>query len=212
MRNTSAACHRHKPEKFNDLGIRAPKGQISKTVYRGLDPKAAVQLVYTGDINWSPETSTQLDALGEVLEIKLIEKLREEESGVYGVGASAAYAKYPVPRYTFRINFGCAPENVEKLIAKTQELINSLKEKGAPPADIAKFKAETRRETEVQLKDNQFWLGYLQNQYYNGDAPDEVLHEDEQLNKVTVESTKAAANQYLSSNLIRLVLMPEKKQ
>ncbi|ADB41364.1 M16 family metallopeptidase [Spirosoma linguale] len=201
-----------KSEKFNDLGIRAPKGQISKTVYRGLDPKAAVQLVYTGDINWSPETSTQLDALAEVLEIKLIEKLREEESGVYGVSASAAYAKYPVPRYTFRINFGCAPENVEKLIAKTQELINNLKEKGALATDIAKFKAETRRETEVQLKDNQFWLGYLQNQYYNGDAPDEVLHEDEQLAKVTVESTKAAANQYLSSNLIRLVLMPEKKQ
>jgi zinc protease len=201
-----------KTEKFNDLGIRAPKGEISKAVYRGLDPKAAVQLIYSGDISWSPETSTQLDALAEVLEIKLIEKLREEESGVYGVSASAAYAKYPVPRYTFRINFGCAPENVEKLIAKTQELINDLKQKGALPADIAKFKVETRRETEVQLKDNQFWLGYLQNQYYNGDAPDEVLHENEQLAKVTVESTKAAANQYFGPNYIRLVLLPEKKQ
>lgn len=201
-----------KTEKFNDLGIRAPKGEVSKTVYKGLDPKASVQLVYSGDITWSPETSAQLDALAEVLEIKLIEKLREEESSVYGVGASAAYAKYPVPRYTFRINFGCAPENVEKLIAKTQELINDLKQKGALPADIAKFKAETRRETELQLKDNQFWLNYLQNQYYNGDAPDEVLHENEQLAKVTVESTKVAANQYFGPNYIRLVLMPEKKQ
>ncbi|MFD2932340.1 M16 family metallopeptidase [Spirosoma flavum] len=201
-----------KAEKFNDLGIRAPKGQISKTVYKGVDSKASVQLVYSGDLTWSPENATQLDALAEVLEIKLIEKLREEESGVYGVGANAAYAKYPVPRYTFRINFGCAPENVEKLIAKTQELINDLKAKGALPTDIAKFKAETQRETEVQLKDNQFWLGYLQNQYYNGDAPDEVLHEKEQLSKVTVESTKSAANQYFGPNLIRLVLMPEKKQ
>ncbi|UFH55079.1 pitrilysin family protein [Spirosoma sp. KNUC1025] len=201
-----------KTEKFKDLGIRIPAGQISKTVYRGLDPKASVQLVYSGDLTWTPETTTQLDALAEVLEIKLIEKLREEESGVYGVGANAAYAKYPVPRYTFRINFGCAPDNVEKLIAKTQELINDLKQKGALPTDIAKFKAETRRETEVQLKDNQFWLGYLQNQYYNGDAPDEILHENEQLNKVTVESTKAAANEYFGPNFIRLVLMPEKKQ
>lgn len=200
-----------KKEKFTDLGIRAPKGEVNKTVYKGLDPKASVQLIYSGDNIWSPETATQLDALAEVLEIKLIEKLREEESGVYGVSANAAYAKYPVSRYTFRINFGCAPENVEKLIAKTQELITDLKQKGALPADIAKFKAETRRETELQLKDNQFWLGYLQNQYYNGDAPDEVLHEDEQLAKVTVESTKEAASKYFGPNYIRLVLMPEKK-
>ncbi|GAB3546511.1 M16 family metallopeptidase [Spirosoma fluminis] len=201
-----------KSEKFKDLGIRIPGGQLSKTVYRGLDPKATVQLVYSGDLTWSSENATQLDALSEVLEIKLIEKLREEEAGVYGVGSNAVYSKYPVPRYTFRISFGCAPENVEKLIAKTQELINDLKQKGALPTDIAKFKAETRRETELQLKDNQFWLSYLQNQYYNGDAPDEVLHEEEQLKKVTVESTKEAANKYFGSNFIRLVLMPEKKQ
>ena len=200
-----------KTEQFVDLKIRAPKGEVSKTVYKGLDPKASVQLVYSGDLNWSPETTTQLDALAEVLEIKLIEKLREEESGVYGVSANAAYAKYPESRYTFRISFGCAPENVEKLIAKTGELINDLKQKGAVPTDIAKFKAETQRETEVQLKDNRFWLGYLQNQYYNGDAPDEVLHEDQQLAKVTAESTKEAANRYFGPNYIRLVLMPEKK-
>ena len=201
-----------KKETFVDLGIRAPTGQVSKTVYRGLDPKASVQLVYSGDMTWSPETTTQIDALAEVLEIKLIEKLREEESGVYGVSASGAYGKYPVPRYTFRINFGCAPENVEKLIAKTQELINDLKQKGALPADIAKFKAETQRETELQLKDNQFWLGYLQSQYYNNDDPTELLREPELLNKVTVESTKEAANTYFGKNYIRLVLMPEKKQ
>ncbi|WP_374755980.1 M16 family metallopeptidase [Fibrisoma montanum] len=200
-----------KPEKFKDLGIRIPAGQISKTVYRGVDPKATVQLVYSGDFTWTTDNTTQLDALAEVLEIKLIEKLREEESGVYGVGASAVYSKYPVPRYTFRIGFGCAPENVEKLVAKTQELINDLKQKGAAQGDINKFKAETRRETELQLKDNQFWLSYLANQYYNDDDLDEVLKEDEHLKKVTVESTKEAANNYFGANVARFVLMPEQK-
>ena len=198
-------------ESFNDLGIRAPEGQITKTVYKGIDPKSTVQLVYSGNFTWTPENATQVDALSEVLEIKLLEKLREEESGVYGVSASGSYSKFPVQRYSFRIGFGCAPENVDKLITKTLELINELKKNGADPKDIAKFKAESMRETEVQLKENNFWLGYLTNQYFNGDDLSEILHETEQLNKVTPESTKAAANQYFGTNFIQFILQPEKK-
>lgn len=198
-------------ESFNDLGIRAPEGQITKTVYKGIDPKSTVQLVYSGNFTWTPENATQVDALSEVLEIKLLEKLREEESGVYGVSASGSYSKFPVQRYSFRIGFGCAPENVDKLISKTLELINELKKNGADPKDIAKFKAESMRETEVQLKENNFWLGYLTNQYFNGDDLSEILHETEQLNKVTPESTKAAANQYFGTNFIQFILQPEKK-
>ena len=193
---------------FRDLGIRAPKGQLTKTVKRGLDPKANVQLVYTGDFGWTPENATQVDALAEVLEIKLIEQLREAESGVYGVSASGVYGKYPVPRYTFRINFGCAPDNVDKLVALVNKEIMRLKATGAAAADIAKFKAETQRTQEVQKRDNSFWLSYLSNQFYNGDDPLEVLREPELLKQVTPESTKAAANTYFGDNLIKFVLLP----
>ncbi len=196
-------------ETFRDLGIRAPQGQLTKTVRRGVDPKASVQLVYTGNFEWTPENATQVDALSEVLEIKLLEQLREAESGVYGVSASGIYGRYPVPRYTFRINFGCAPDNVEKLITLVNKEITKLKTSGADPADIAKFKAETQREQEVQRKDNSFWLSYLSNQYYNGDDPLEVLREPELIKQITVESTKAAANRYLGDNVIKFVLLPK---
>lgn len=200
-------------EKFRDLGIRIPSGQISKTVYKGLEQRATVQLVFSGDFTWTSENRTQIDALASVLEIKLTEKLREEESGVYTPSASGNYSKLPAQRYTFRIGFGCAPENVDKLIAKTGEIIDEIRQKGANPKDIEKFKAESRRQTELQLKDNSFWRTYLDIQYSNHDNPNEVLHEAEQLAKVTVESLKAAANTYLSGqNLIRFVLMPEQKQ
>ncbi len=201
-----------KNEQFKDLGIRIPTGQISKTVYKGVDPKSSVQLVFSGPFTWNSENTTQVDALAEALEIKLTETLREEESGVYGVSASGTYSKYPVPRYTMRIGFGCAPENVEKLIALTMKVIDDIKQKGADAKDIAKFKAESQRETENQLRDNNFWLSYLSSQYFNGDDPTEVLHEPEELKKVTVGSTKAAANIYFGPNVVRVVLMPEQKK
>mgnify|MGYP002777661123 CR=1 FL=1 len=201
---------KNRKETFRDLGIRAPKGQLTRTVRKGLEPKSTVQMVYSGDFEWTPENATQMDALMESLEIKLIERLREEESGVYGVGVSGFYNKIPVPRYSIRINFGCAPENVEKLTASVFDEIAKLKRQGADPKDIAKFKAETRRESEVRLKENNFWITYLTNQLTNGDDLAEVLREDELLRQVTPESTKAAASRYFGENLSRFVLMPEK--
>ncbi|WP_128546581.1 M16 family metallopeptidase [Larkinella soli] len=203
---------KNRKEDYRDLGIRTPAGKITRAVYKGIEPKSTVQLVFSGDFVWTPENATQVDALTEVLEIKLTETLREEESGVYGVGVNGAYAKIPAQRYTIRIGFSCAPENVEKLVARTLAEIEKIKTTGPDPKDIDKFKAETRRETELRLKENGFWLSYLSNQYFNNDDPKEILREEEFLKQVTPESTKQAADRYFGKNYIRLVLLPERKQ
>jgi zinc protease len=198
-------------ETFKDLGIRPPKGKVEKTLYKGSEPKARVTMVWTGDYEVTPENETQVEALSEVLEIKLTEKLREEESGVYGVGVSGSTAKIPAKRYTFRIAFQCAPENVEKLVNRSMAEIQKIKDSGAEAGDIEKFKAETKRQTETQLRDNNFWLGYLQGQYQDGEDVKEVLKEDEMLKKVTVESTKVAAKKYFAENMIKVIMLPERK-
>jgi zinc protease len=198
-------------ETFKDLGIRPPKGKVEKTLYKGTEAKARVTMVWSGDAETSPENDTQVEALSEVLEIKLIEKLREEESGVYGVGVSGSTQKIPAKRYNFRIAFQCAPENVEKLVNRTLAEIQKIKDLGAEAGDIEKFKAETQRQTETQLRDNGFWLGYLQGQYQDGDDVKDVLKENERMKKVTIESTKMAAKKYFADNFIKVIMLPEKK-
>jgi zinc protease len=198
-------------ETYKDLGIRPPKGKVEKTLYKGTEAKARVTMVWSGDAETSPENDTQVEALSEVLEIKLIEKLREEESGVYGVGVSGSTQKIPAKRYNFRIAFQCAPENVEKLVNRTLAEIQKIKDSGAEAGDIEKFKVETQRQTETQLRDNGFWLGYLQGQYQDGDDVKDVLKENERMKKVTVESTKMAAKKYFADNFIKVTMLPEKK-
>lgn len=199
-------------DKARDLGIKIPAGKIQKTVLKGQEPKANVRLVFSGDYTFNEENNNELDALAEVLTIKLIERLREDEGGVYGAGAGASYSKYPQGRYTLNISFGCGPENVEKLIASTLDEINKVKKNGADAVDIQKFVAEERRSTETQLKDNGFWLGYLTGQVQNNEDPKQILSYLESLKKITPVSLKAAANKYLSGdNYIRLVLLPENK-
>jgi len=200
------------PETYKNLNIHPPAGQIAKTVYAGIGDKATVQLVFSGPYEYSEANNIQLDALESILQIKLTERLREQESGVYSPGVHVDYVKIPDGRYNLNIYFGCAPENVEKLIASTIDEINKIKQSGAVQTDIDKFKAEDTRSTEVQLRENIFWAGYIAGGAQNQENPHRIINFMKDLATVTPQSTKDAANKYLSGeNFIRLVLMPQKK-
>lgn len=202
----------HRTESAHDLGIHIPAGKINKEVYKGQDQKSTVRLVFSGEYNYSNDENNLLDALAEVLTIKLTERLREQEGGVYGVGARASYTKYPHNRYSFSVMFGCGSENTEKLINSALDEINKLRQNGPSLVDVNKVLAEERRSTELQLKENNFWLNYLTNQFQNNENLEQILSYQDDLNKITPESIKISANKYLEgNNFIRFILYPDKK-
>ncbi|TWI93898.1 zinc protease [Mucilaginibacter frigoritolerans] len=199
-------------ETYKNLDIHPPAGQITKTVYKGIGDKSTVELVFDGSYEYNDANNMQMDALESILQIKLDERLREKEGEVYSPGVRASYKKIPEGRYTFTISFQCAPANVDKLVSATMEEINNIKQNGALPVDITKFAAQDARSTQVQLKENIFWAGYLGAAAQNQQDPDAILMHVSNLANVTVQSTKDAANKYLSgANFIKLILLPEKK-
>lgn len=197
-------------EEARDLGIYPPKQGIQRAVHKGREQKATARLYYFGDYDYSEGENLQLDALEGVLNIKLIERLREAESGVYGVSASASYSKYPRQRYSFGIGYGTSPDKVEPLMASAIDEINKIKQHGPEQVDIDKFVSERKRVLEVQLRENGFWLGHLSGAYQNEEDPAYILKYLDELKKVTIESVKAVANKYLvEDRLFRFVLLPE---
>ena len=200
----------NKRENFVDNGINPPKGKVSKTVKKGLEDKATVQLLFHDDYVYNAENNVMLDALKAALDIKITERLREKESGVYSPGVSLSIQKNPTAHYYFTISFNCAKANVEKLINAALEEVNTFKNNGVTAEDLQKFKSEELRQEELSLRENGFWLGYLTNRLKYGDNLEQVLGNTARINGVTVEATKAAAKKYLNGdNYIRLVLLPE---
>lgn len=198
-------------ENFVDNGINPPKGKVSKTVYKGIEDKATVQLIFHGDYEYNAANNIQLDALKAALEIKILERLREKESGVYSPNVELSVQKYPTAHYYFTISFNSSKANVDKLINAALEEVNAFKANGATAEDILKFKSEEARQEELSLRENGFWLGYLSNRLKYGDDIEQVLGDKERLNTVDVASSKTAAQKYLNGeNYIRLVLVPEK--
>ncbi|MES2827222.1 MAG: insulinase family protein [Bacteroidota bacterium] len=202
----------NKKQNFVDNGIRSPKGKIAKTVYKGLEDKASVQLYVHGDYEFNQDNNIQLEAVKVALENKILERLREKESGVYSPQVGLSVDKYPNSYYYFTISFSCAPANVEKLIAASLDEIAKIKATGASADDLGKFKSEEIRQQEVSLRTNGYWLGYISNRIKFGENMEQNKNYVQKVNAVTAETTKAAAQKYLNEdNYIRFVLLPEKK-
>jgi len=199
-----------KKEQARNLNIHIPPGKIEAIAKKGKEPQATVRLVISGNYKYAPETNMQLTALSEILQFRILDRLREKEGETYSPRVSVTYNKNPLNRYAFTISFGCAPANINKLIAATREEIKKLKTEGVTNLDITKFSTEETRQYELHLRDNEFWLNWLADQYEMGNDPSGLLRYPALIKQVTPASVKAAANLYLNeNNFIKLLLIPE---
>jgi zinc protease len=202
------ANHNHFVPK--DLDYTIPAGSIEKTVFKGLEQKSTVTMIYSGSFDYNILNKSYLSALKDIIQIRLIERLREEESGVYAPKAVLNSSKYPKSQYSISISFGCAPENVAKLSAAVENEIEKLKLSGPGMGDLEKYKAESKRTLEAAMSTNNFWASYLNLQTQINEDPEQIFLQDRLIDKTSVNDLKIAANQYLSGqNLIKVVLLPE---
>ncbi|MBD1362674.1 insulinase family protein [Mucilaginibacter sp. ZT4R22] len=197
-------------DKARDLDIDIPAGSISKTVYKGREAKASVLLVYSGKYDYNDRNNILFDALRETLNIRLLETLREQESGVYSPRVELSTTQYPKGRFSLTIQFGCAPANVDKLIATAKAEVTALANNGPRPEIIRKWQAEWVRQRELDVNENAWWLSYLVEKLQSGGKLDGYAND-----LIIVKETTPAAiqdiahQQLLNGNLIKMILVPE---
>ena len=203
----------YQKDTYKKIGIYPMAGQVTRTIYKGTSDKATVELIFSGAYDYTESTNTQLDALEDILERRLITRLPEKTSGAYSLSAGINYVKIPESRYKATISFLCAPADVDKLTNDIMDEIGKIKQNGADTTSIKAFMITQAQSIQKQLKQNYFWAGYLASSDQDGEDPDRIIPHIQSLNNVTVESTKAAANKFLSgTNLIKLILLPVKEE
>ncbi len=171
----------------------------------GKDPKSKVTILYHGQVpNTDNNEAMYLKALGEILTNKLIERIREKESGVYGVTAQGRINKIPIPHYEFKISFPCGPDNSRKLIASTLDEINKLIYEGPTQEDLNKIKKEWKILLQEKLKDNEYWTKYLFDTDYEKANPERINEYFEKYEKMTPEDIQKVAVKYLKKARNRL--------
>jgi zinc protease len=108
------------------------------------------------------------------------------------------------------IRFGCAPQNVDKLIASAVEEVNKLKSEGPLEININKWKAEYINQRGLQLKENGWWLSYVSDQIQNRDDLHQLDGDEKIVEGFNQSNLKDFAKKYIKDeNFIRFVLLPE---
>jgi zinc protease len=199
-------------ETWKDIGLKNPTTVIEKTVRKGVEPKAQTLVLFNGEATFDAGSRYAIRSLGELLEMKLTENLREALGGTYSVSATGSLAKYPKPEYQFAIEFGSSPDKADLLWKTIQAVIDTVKQQGATAAELQKVREQQTRAQEVSLKENAYWIGNIAARLENGEDPRGLAtYTKDYIEKLTSEQIRDAARRYLDmSRYAKFILLPER--
>ncbi|CAM1349147.1 M16 family metallopeptidase [Tenacibaculum crassostreae] len=210
MRYIAGLPGKNSNEKYKVSDFRPLSGSHTKTVVKGKDPKSNVRITYRGEADYNKNEALAFEVLAEAVKIKLTEKLREQEGGVYSAGARGSINKMPYASYNLTISFPCAPENVEKLKTISVQEVEAIVKNGPTEEDLMKTKKAMILDHKEDLKKNRFWLSVIKNvDYQNDDTSDAISFED-RVNALTKKDVQNVAKKYLTNGYILGILNPEK--
>ena len=199
-----------KSETYKDLGYRPLFTSTEKVIKKGKDPKSMVMIRFSGETKYNEQEDLAMRALGEVATIKIIEKLREDEGGIYGGGARGSLSKVPYGSYNFSINFPCGPENAEKLTKIALTELQKMIDNGPEQKDLDKFKEGEANDDVTNMKDNNYWLQNITSYQTQGGDKYSVLNYLTKVKALTVKDLQSVGKKYLTEkNRMVFTLMPE---
>lgn len=196
---------------FVDNKVRSLGGKHSLTLHKGKEAKSLIIAMYAGAAPYSEDLDLKTQAMSEVLNIRIIEELREKIQGIYGGGTNAGLEKYPRGEYSFVLQLPCGPEKVDTLLKAVKHEFALLAKNGPEESYLKKVKQQWIEQYKTGIKQNNVWLNQLLQFKAQGGDPKRFIDYEQYVNKLTPKDVQEAAKLILEgNNQFFAVLMPEK--
>lgn len=197
---------------YTDNKLRQFKGQNEFTFRKGKEEKSLILTVYGGECVYSPELSMKMSALSEIINIKIIEEMREKIQGIYGGGTFSSVDKVPYQGFQFVLQLPCGPEKVDTLLKEYYKELISLASKGPAQSYLDKVKKQWLEGYRTDMKTNEFWLTKLNQLDLKETTSERFINWEKYVNQLTTADVQATAKMVTkASTKLVAVQMPEKK-
>lgn len=190
-------------------GDERTPGRHKVRIEKNIEDKSTVQAMFYGAADWSPENAYALGFAKDILNIRLREKLREDESKVYGARVSGGLSRFPRETFFTSFSFTCDPENADELVELARAEIKQLQKEGPLLEDLEKVRQQRIRSHERGLKENGYWLSSF-SRYLQQDRPlDTILANPERARAFEAKDAQRAAQLYFNdTNMLIAKLDP----
>lgn len=182
-------------------------------VEKGSDEQGMVGIVFTSALDWKKaEERKALAYFKEVMEIKMLETIREEMGGVYSPMLAIEMEPFPKGAVSFMVMFGCDPERADTLTWAVLDEMKRIMAEGPLEVDMAKVRELSKRNFESLSKTNKFWLRVMKNHDYDGADLSAYTPEKQamQAEKMTAKKVQKAAKKHFGKMVyVRVVLGPD---
>ncbi len=168
-----------------------------------------VAILYKSELPYSKKRELAIEAMSSILKVRLRELIREEKSGVYGIGVTASISRLKKNKSEVKIRFSCDPKRRAELITDIYEEIDRFKKDLVEDKELAVYKKKFHKSYETAIKENFYWMTYMIDSYMYNTTLDEMLDKPKMVDSLTVEDIREIANELFVENRLQAELNPK---
>jgi zinc protease len=198
-------------ENWKDNSTSWSSNKIDKDVFLEMkDPKTSVRIVIKNDMEYSLKNSILMRAMGDVLQLRYTESLREEEGGTYGASTRGTISRRPIEEASIAVNFDCNPDLAEKLIGIVHKEIEAIKNGNIQQADLDKTLTNYLKAREESKNYNRYQMSLLKNYVMEGYNMNDPKNYENIVKSITAKDLENIAKKLIeNSKSYEIVFKPE---
>lgn len=198
-------------ENFKDVGAQWKSKRVDEDIFMKMeDPKSNVNIAYKAKEKFTPANLVAAKALGDILQLRLTERLREDEGGVYSPSVWARLFKEPKSQVYVSTSFDCNPDLAEKLIKIVHEELGKIAKGKILTEDLEKTRTNFLKEREQAKNNNSYDMNLLKTFYRDGYNMNEAKNYESIVKKLSKKDIKKIAKKARKGQSFEIVFKPKK--
>ena len=193
------------------LDLKTPKNIVKEKVIKGVDKKATVTLIFPYNFKYGYEEKTLYNSFSQILNIALIEDIREKIGGVYSISSRTSLSPNNYGEDKMVISYSCDISRVDEIEKAVLQSLESLLYKDIDKEKINSVVKNYELSYNTEMKENSFWFNYL---YQKITVPNYKLATPEEYKELVTKENIWKVNRKAINlkNYISVTLIPEKEE